>query len=127
LARTLTEAAFEQSFKAMRKRHSAEEIASKLRQAEGMVAEGRRQADIAKTLDISVMTFHRWRKKPLSVIQNAVRGTARIVGPAEEEKGIAQLQVENVRLRRLVTDLLLEKVRLEEALGTQTRPHRRAK
>jgi putative transposase len=116
----------EQHFKFMRKRHSPEEIESKLRQAEKMLAQGRRQADIAKALDISVMTYHRWRKKPPTVI-HAAQGTSRIVMPADEKKGISDLQVENLRLRRLVTDLLLEKIRLEEALRFQNKRRRRAK
>jgi hypothetical protein len=33
---------------------------------------------------------------------------------------IAELQLENSRLRRLVTDLLLEKVKLEEAAQSQS-------
>jgi hypothetical protein len=33
--------------------------------------------------------------------------------------GLAELQLENSRLRRLVTDLLLEKIRLEEAAKGQ--------
>jgi len=32
---------------------------------------------------------------------------------------IAELQLENSRLRRLVTDLLLEKIKLEEAAQSQ--------
>jgi hypothetical protein len=35
---------------------------------------------------------------------------------------IAELQLENLRLRRLVTDLLLEKIRLEEAARTSNAP-----
>jgi len=116
----------EKPFTAMRKRHSPEEIEWKLRQAEKLVAEGRRQADIAKALDVSVMTYHRWRKKPPTVIRHA-EGSSRILLPADEEKGVSQLQVENARLRRLVTDLLLEKVRLEDALRSQTQWRRRAK
>jgi|SRR5690242_16934660 len=57
----------------MRKKHSPDEIEAKLRQADQMVAQGRRQQDIAKALDISVMTFHRWRKRPPTVTQRAAQ------------------------------------------------------
>jgi putative transposase len=91
-----------------------------------MMAEGKRQADIAKALDISVMTYHRWRKKPRTMIQHAAKSTSRALLPADEKEEISQLQVENARLRRLVTDLLLEKVGLEEALRNENiQRHRR--
>jgi putative transposase len=112
----------------MRKRHSPEEIEAKLRQAEKMITEGRRQADIARALDISVMTYHRWRKKPPTLMRYAAQGTSRILPMMEQEaKGISQLQIENSRLRVLVTDLLLEKVKLEEALRMQAKRRRRSK
>jgi putative transposase len=44
-----------------RRRHSATEIIAKLRQADEMAAEGRLQSDIARSLGVSVMTYHRWR------------------------------------------------------------------
>ena len=47
---------------AKKKRHTAAEIAAKLRQADALSAEGRVQNEIAKALGVSVMTFHRWRK-----------------------------------------------------------------
>ena len=47
---------------AKRKRHSPAEIAAKLAQAEQLIAQGRRQQEVARSLGVSVMTFHRWRK-----------------------------------------------------------------
>lgn len=104
-----------------RKRHSAPEIIAKLRQADEMAAEGRLQSDIARSLGVSVMTYHRWRN-----------GRSSLEGPKLAERRdhkprdhftqtgnaarVGELQLENSRLRRLVTDLLLEKVRLEEML-----------
>ncbi len=117
-----------QPLSTIRKRHSPDEMEAKLRQAEKMVAEGKRQADIAKALDISVMTYHRWRKRPPDVIRYAAQGAARTILPErDEEKGLAQLQTENARLRRLMTDLLLEKIELEEALRAQSFRRRRPK
>jgi putative transposase len=104
-----------------RKRHSAAEIAAKLYRADRMAADGMLQSDIAQALGISVMTYHRWR---------ASRSASERKNPAEKQNADApsllidddkaalleKLQIENKRLRRLVTDLLLEKAKLEEML-----------
>jgi hypothetical protein len=39
--------------------------------------------------------------------------------PIEQTRRISELQLENSRLRRLVTDLLLEKMNLEEGIGSR--------
>jgi transposase-like protein len=110
--------------KVSRQRHTASEIATKLAMADDLLAQGRLHSDIARSLGISVMTYHRWRK---------ARGTLAPVSPKpaimttdhaesslpdrEQMARIRELQLENSRLRRLVTDLLLEKVKLEEGIG----------
>lgn len=103
-----------------RRRHSAPEIIAKLRQADEMAAEGRLQSDIARSLGVSVMTYHRWRSgRPALEGSKAERRAQRPKDPAAKAENAArldELQLENSRLRRLVTDLLLEKVRLEEML-----------
>jgi putative transposase len=63
------------------------------------------------------MTLHRWRTappgpRPLVAIHEA--------GQPNRLHRIAELQLENSRLRRLVTDLLLEKIKLEEAAQSQS-------
>ena len=100
-----------------KKRHSTEEIVTKLAQADDLVIRGKPQGEIARTLGISIMTLHRWRKKPpesrrasLATYDTSQPDRMRAAGDR-----IAQLQLENSRLRRLVTDLLLEKMKLEEA------------
>src|SRR5215471_20877347 len=98
---------------AKKKRHSRAEIATKLAQANGLATRGKLQSDIARTLGVSVMTLHRWRK--------AAPGAqpAHETGELGQTRGggdrVAELQLENSRLRRLVTDLLLENIKLEEA------------
>ena len=103
---------------AKRKRHSRAEIASKLAQANGLATQGKLQSEIARALGVSVMTLHRWRKAPPG------SHPVREAGQADRMRGwgdrIAELQLENSRLRRLVTDLLLEKVKLEEAAQRQS-------
>jgi hypothetical protein len=89
---------------AKKKRHSRVEIATKLAQANDLAAQGKLQSEIARMLGVSVMTLHRWRTHEASQPD---------LGDAGDE--IAELELENSRLRRLVTDLLLEKIKLEEA------------
>jgi hypothetical protein len=106
---------------AKKKRHSRAEIAAKLAQANGLAAQGKLQGEIARTLGISIMTLHRWRKaspgpQPASVATHEPGQVDRALGGGGR---IAELQLENSRLRRLVTDLLLEKIRLEEASQNQ--------
>jgi putative transposase len=102
---------------AKKKRHSRVEIATKLAQATDLATQGKSQREIAHTLGVSVMTLHRWRKVPHGP-QPAFVATHEAGG----RDRIAELQLENLRLRRLVTDLLLEKIRLEEAAQTSNAP-----
>jgi putative transposase len=102
------------------KRHSKVEIASKLAQANDLMTQGKMQSDIARTLRVSVMTLHRWRKA-LAEPQPASAATHQGRQPHltdNDVERIAELQVENSRLRRLVTDLLLEKMTLAEAASS---------
>jgi putative transposase len=106
------------------KNHSTTEIAAKLAQADDMMSQGKLQTEIARTLGVSVMTLHRWRKgSPRR--HNAAGPTNGGVNSAnavpDQSDRIAELQLENVRLRRLVTDLLLERMKLEEAADAQGR------
>jgi putative transposase len=96
-------------------RHTLEEIAAKLEEADAMSTRGTPHGDIAKALGISVMTYHRWRK---------ARDPSRFAAPSPSDgvktngptNPISDLQLENARLRRVVTDLLLEKMDLEESI-----------
>jgi hypothetical protein len=80
-------------------------------------------AEIAKALRVSVMTIHRWRKMrerefPYSRVEDACVLQQSVIGNQSSEakalSRIAQLQLENARLRKLVTDLPLEKMRMED-------------
>jgi putative transposase len=102
------------------RRHSPDEIAAKLEQAEALAADGKVQSEIAKVLGVSVMTLHRWRK--LDHLGPSAPSGALDVGPGvrngrEQADLVAALQMENRHLRKIVTDLLLEKIKLEEAAG----------
>jgi putative transposase len=78
-----------------------------------LAIQGKLQAEVAGALGVSIMTLHRWRncRRPRRYMRT-VRAKA-IRGRKPE---LPKLQFDNSRLRRLVTDLLLEKMKLEEAL-----------
>jgi putative transposase len=107
---------------ATKKRHTEAEIMAKLAEADVLFAEGRTQDEIAQALGISVMTFHRWRKgrpQKLRLKTDRLQETDMLIPIARSSKPehgnrYAELQLENTRLRRLVTDLLLEKMRLAD-------------
>lgn len=88
--------------------------------ADEMATQGRLHGEIAKSLGISVMTYHRWRKARR--LAHPASKPAVPAAPAdnlperEQMNQIRELRLENLRLRRLVTDLLLEKDKLEEGL-----------
>lgn len=84
-----------------RKRHTPEQILAKLRDAEVMLSEGRTTAEIAKQLEVSEQTFHRWR--------NQFGG---MKGP--DMKRLKELERENARLKRLVADQALDNAILKD-------------
>jgi putative transposase len=103
-----------------RKRHSKSEISALLLRADQLAAQGKLQKDIAGALGVSLMTLHRWRKASAGKRSSAPLERS----PAEEIQQppeldttalLEELERENARLRKLVTDLLLEKAELEEA------------
>jgi hypothetical protein len=90
------------------------------------MSRGRSQKEACKELGISVMTLHRWRKLSVPEISAEARNSMErgltessreSPIPHEEDAGqIDQLRLENSRLRRIVGDLLLEKMKIQEAL-----------
>jgi putative transposase len=97
-----------------KKRHSREEVATKLSKADELYDRGKTQAEIAQALGVSAMTYHRWRKR---------RSYPRLNGIGQEQvssdlppSAVEELRHENARLRQIVTDLSLEKLQLQEAV-----------
>ena len=86
-----------------RKRHTPEQIIRKLREADGLLADGKTIAEINQRLEISEQTFHRWRNQ-----YGGMKG--------DDMKHLKALQIENRRLKKLVADLSLDKQILEEAV-----------
>jgi transposase len=104
------------------KRHASGEITAKLAQANELAAKGKTQREISKALGVSIMTYHRWKKVggDAGSAENAGRVNpglrSETSGAVDSVDMIKRLELENSRLRRLVTDMLLDKLKLEEEL-----------
>ncbi len=86
-----------------RKRFSAEQIISKLREAEVLLAQGKTTAEVSRSLGVTEHTYYRWRKEYGGMgTQQALR--------------LKELEKENARLKKLVADLSLDKAILQETL-----------
>ena len=86
---------------AKRKTYSAEEIITKLREAEVLIGQGKTAQEASRALGISEQTYYRWRKE---------YGGMRV----EQAKRLKDLEKENNRLKRLVADLSLDNSILKE-------------
>ena len=87
-----------------RKRHSAEEIVAKLRQADVLLAQGQTGADVARVLGVTETTYYRWRSE-----YGGLKG--------DQVKRLKELERENERLKKAVSELTLDKQILKEALS----------
>jgi putative transposase len=85
-----------------RKRHTAEEIVAKLRQVDVLMAQGRLVTDAVRAIGVTEVTYYRWRNE-----YGGLRG--------DQVKRLKELETENSRLRRAVSDLTLDKLILAEA------------
>jgi transposase-like protein len=83
------------------KRHTAEEVITKLRQADADLAQGLTVGQVCQKLAVSEQTLHRWRNQYGGLKQ-------------DEAKRLRELETENARLRRLVAELALDKQMLQE-------------
>ena len=78
-----------------RRRHTPDQIIRKLREADRMLGEGADIAAVARHLEVSEQTYHRWR--------NQFGGLK-----ADDAKRLKELERENTRLKRIVADKELE-------------------
>jgi transposase-like protein len=85
-----------------RKRHKAEEIVAKLRQVEVLSGQGQSVAEAIRSIGVTEVTYYRWRAE-----YGGLKG--------DQVKRLKELEAENTRLRRAVSDLTLEKLILKEA------------
>jgi putative transposase len=78
-----------------RRRHTPEQIIRKLREADRLLAEGADVAEVARRLEVSEQTYHRWR--------NQFGGMK-----ADDSRRLKELERENRELKQIVADKELE-------------------
>jgi len=84
-----------------RKRHSAEQIINKLREAEVYLGQGMSVPEVARKLSVTEQTYYRWRKEYGGL-------------KTDQARKLKDLEKENARLKKLVADLSLDKAMLQE-------------
>jgi len=85
-----------------KKRFRPEEIIVKLREADILISQGRTVAEAIKSLGVSDVTYYRWRQEYGGM-------------STSQAKRLKELEQENTRLRKAVSDLTLDKLILQEA------------
>jgi len=84
-----------------RRRHTPEQVIRKLREAERLLAEGRTTVEVARQLEVSENTYHRWQRQFGGM-------------KADDARRLKELERENATLKRIVADKELENVALKE-------------
>ena len=79
-----------------RRRFKPEEIVAKLRQVDVLVSQGQNMADAIRQIGVSEVTFYRWRQEFGGL-------------KSDQVKRLRDLELENSRLRKAVSDLTLDK------------------
>jgi transposase-like protein len=85
-----------------RKRHKPEEIIAKLRQVDVLTAQGTPVAEAIRSIGVTEVTYYRWRQEYGGL-------------KSDQVKRLKDLEIENTRLRKAVSDLTLDKLILQEA------------
>jgi len=85
-----------------RKHHKPEEIVAKLRQVDVLTTQGQTVAEAIRSIGVTEVTYYRWRQE-----YGGLKG--------DQVKRLKDLEQENARLRKAVSDLTLEKLILKEA------------
>lgn len=85
-----------------RKHHTADEIVAKLRQVELLMSQGKSTGDAVRAIGVTEATYYRWRQD-----FGGLKG--------DQVRRLKELEAENARLRRAVSDLTVEKLILKEA------------
>jgi putative transposase len=85
-----------------RKIYKPEEIVAKLRQVDVLTSQGQSAADAIRAIGVSEVTYYRWRQEFGGL-------------KSDQVKRLKELEAENTRLRRAISDLTLDKLILQEA------------
>jgi transposase-like protein len=84
------------------KRYRPEEIVAKLREADVLLGQGKTVVEAVKVIGVTDVTYYRWRQEYGGLT-------------APQAKRLKDLEKENERLRKAVSDLTLDKMILQEA------------
>ena len=87
----------------MAKRAKPEEIIAKLREVEVRLSQGESIGSAAKAIGVTEQTYCRWRKEYGGL-------------PVNQAKRLKDMEKENARLRKAISDLMLDKQILEEVI-----------
>lgn len=82
--------------------HSTEQIVTKLREAEAMLAAGKSVAQVVQHMGVSEQSYYRWKER---------YGGMKL----DEAKRLKELEVENARLKGIVADQAVDMAILKEA------------
>jgi putative transposase len=85
-----------------RKIQKPEEIVAKLRQVDVLTSQGQSVPDAICSIGVSEVTYYRWRQEYGGL-------------KSDQVKRLKDLETENARLRKAVSDLTLDKLILQEA------------
>ena len=94
------------------KKHKPEEVVAKLRQVDVLVSQGQSVADAIRGIGVTEVTYYRWRKEFGGL-------------KSDQVKRLKDLEKENERLRKAVSELTLEKLILREAASGTEGPRQR--
>ena len=95
-----------------RKKDAPEEIVAKLRQVDVLVSQGSPVVDAIRQIGVTEVTYYRWRQE---------YGGLKL----DQVKRLKELELENARLRKAVSDLTLDKFILKEAARGTEGPRQR--
>ncbi len=85
-----------------RKSYKPEEIVAKLRRVDVLTSQGQSVSEAIRSIGVSEVTYYRWRQEFGGL-------------KSDQVKRLKDLETENNRLRRAVSDLTLDKLILQEA------------
>ncbi len=86
-----------------RKNFTPEQIIKHLRKAEILLSKGESVGQVCRKIGVTEQTYYRWRKE---------YGGMRV----EQARRLKDIEKENMRLKKLVAELNLDKAILEEAI-----------
>ena len=85
-----------------RKQYKPEEIVAKLRQVDVLSSQGQSVSEAIRSIGVNEVTYYRWRQEFGGL-------------KSDQVKRLKDLETENTRLRRAISDLTLDKLILQEA------------